>query len=187
MTLYVKVSGSWRTVATVYTKSSGAWKNVPNVYSKVSGAWRTSFDPKLPTPVMQTRVGLFFGGALFHVTNSNGMTIKWTLYSPSGAMYGFVNWASRPEGFADNYAGSTSMDSGVTTRSETRAKDTAAMMTKDVCGTTTNSFSATAQFPAQSGQVASDVSPRYYQAEKIQSDYVTSICNPSSCGSCGCC
>jgi len=44
MTLHVKQSGAWKTVAAPKIKVSGAWKAVAGVWVKVSGAWKQVFS-----------------------------------------------------------------------------------------------------------------------------------------------
>lgn len=40
--VWVKVSGTWRTVSTIYTKVSGVWREVTVAYLKQGGTWRNS-------------------------------------------------------------------------------------------------------------------------------------------------
>ena len=55
MTQYVKVGGSWRTIAAPNPKVSSVWRTTQQAYVKVSGTWRTFFQALgavLPTNII---------------------------------------------------------------------------------------------------------------------------------------
>ena len=40
MSIYTRVSGTWRDIQAVHARVSGAWKQCKNVYVKVGGVWQ---------------------------------------------------------------------------------------------------------------------------------------------------
>jgi len=177
MTLYVKVSGSWRTVSSQWTKVSGTWRSVPNVYAKVNGTWMTADVPKLPTPTMSTTLDPTFGAAVMYVTNAAGRTINWQIYAPVTSNY----WFQTSSALSSSGSGSTTMSSGW--KSFTNTQTHWIVGKSDVCsGTLDYTFSAKTQFPAAGGLLASDWSGQVNRTSAMNSS-ATSGC----CSSCSCC
>jgi len=163
MTLYVKVSGSWRTVSSQWTKVSGSWRSVPNVYAKVSGSWRTADVPKLPTPSISTGGG---STATFTINNRGSNQVRWQYAIDRGHKHG---WG----GLQYNTGNSASRD-------ETNSHSSLHVTTRDFCDYGNTSTTLRAMFPAQNGYLASN-----WSGYVSRSDTKNESC--SSCSSCSCC
>jgi alpha-tubulin suppressor-like RCC1 family protein len=59
MTIYVKDSGTWRTVAQPYVKDIGTWRTVNTQYVKDAGTWRTVFTAEQPGALWLWSVNYF--------------------------------------------------------------------------------------------------------------------------------
>lgn len=74
--MYIKSTGSWKSIQSFYIKVSGVWKAVNAGYIKVSGTWK-QFFPSALTPSIASQVTISTSSSSFPATLT-GTNFNWT-------------------------------------------------------------------------------------------------------------